>query len=246
MGLFDLFKNKITKSSPPPSMGAPGVDKNLARLAKQVSDRLAQTYTRIEAIQELAKLRSSEAAAALLRRFTIQVEPSMTDHEEKELVLDTLIDFGPLSLGPIRTFCERAESVGWPIKALQAMLEEESFVQELVGMLEGYDTDYARNVDPKIQLLGALEGKKFPQVIEGVSHFLEDVSEPVRFQTITTLLSLEDPAVVEPLARHALTEESVRVRNLIRDGLRAHGWQVPDELRESFEHATRTVMHLSF
>lgn len=238
MGFFDFFKSKSTP--PAATKGTPVAqpqDKNVARHARVVGDKLAQAYDRIESIEALCKVQSAEAVSALLKRFTFYVEPGTTDEEEKEVAFRGIVGAGEVALEPIRTYCEKAESLTWPLRMLQELLEEESLINEIIDMLDNRDTDYNRVVEPKVQLIEALEGRNLPEVIEAVVPFLEDVSEPVRFKAVTTLLSLNNPAVVDPMVALAIREESVRVRNKIAEGFKTHGWEPAEADRDNFRRA---------
>lgn len=235
MGFFDFIKKK--NSSPPPahSGGARSSgDKNVARLAKITGDKLAQNYDRMEALEILSRIKTTEAAAALLRRFSFSMEPSITDQEEKEVAFHGAVACGEVALEPLLDFCEKAESLTWPIKILKEILSEDRYVEELLDLLDAHDTDWSRNVDPKLHLIHALENQKNPEIQGVLLRFLEDVSEPVRFQTITTLFSLEDPTVLPEIFSKVAEEESTRLLVKIAENIAARNWQVPEEFRESF------------
>src|SRR2546423_14947352 len=108
MGLFDLFKSKSDKGKAGAGAGQ-GADKNVARFAKVAGDKHAQNYDRIEAIESLARVASGESAAALLKRFTFHIDPSITDQEEKDVAQRGVLAAGEAAIEPIRTFCLRAE-----------------------------------------------------------------------------------------------------------------------------------------
>lgn len=236
MGLFDIFKSKSKSASTPPPTPISS-DKNIARLARVVGDRLSQTYDRRDAIKALHDMKSADAVSALLRRFTFYVEPSTDDQEEKDSAYDAIIDTGKAAVAPILQFCKKAESVTWPLKMLRELLPEDEYFETVVKLLSDHETDYTRNVEPKVQLLGALEGHAAPEALESASYFLDDVSEPVRFQAVGILISMNDEKAVEALAARAADEESVRVRNKIADGFAARGWSVPEATRAAFSSA---------
>lgn len=236
MGLFDFFKSKPKSGSPSAPPPAPS-DKNVARLARVVGDRLSQTYDRRDAIKALHDMKSPDAVSALLRRFTYYVEPSTDDQEEKDSAYDAVIETGEAAVKPIKDFCKKAESVTWPLKMLRELLPTDAYYKAVVELLGEHETDYTRNVEPKVQLLGALEGHAEPEAFEVVAYFVEDVSEPVRFQAVVALLSMNDAKAVEPLVARAVDEESVRVRNKIADGFATRGWPVPEAQRSAFASA---------
>ena len=95
------------------------------------------------------------------------------------------------------------------------------YVEELLRWLAKWDTEYAKFVDPKVQILTALEEHRHAAIREGVERFLEDVNEPARFHAASTLLAQDDAAALPALAQLMLDEESVRVRTRIAEGLAA-------------------------
>jgi hypothetical protein len=226
MGLFDFFKSNKNAAQDQ----APAVDKTLARLARVIADKHAQTYDRMEAIQQAAALATPEAATALLKRFTYYVEPSITDQEEKEVAFRGVVAAGEQAIQPIRDFCVRAESLTWPMKILQEILPEDRYIDELLVVLKRFDTEYIKNAEPKVQLIAALEDRKRPDVLETVEQFLEDFDEPVRFHGVACVFSQDNEASVAAMCRALIAEESVRVKNRIGEGLLNRGWTIPEEL----------------
>lgn len=236
MGLFDIFKGKSDKGGGAPATGATG-DKNVARLARVAGDKHAQNYDRIEAIEALARVATAEAAAALLKRFTFHIDPSITDQEEKDAALRGVLSAGETAIEPIRTFCLRAESLTWALKILKDLVPSDRYVEELVSMLERFDTEYTRNIDPKQQLISELEHFTLPTIRPAVEPFLQDSSEAIRFVAVATLFAQENQASLGPLAKVLLDEESVRVKNRLLEGLAARGWLIPEELRDAARQA---------
>ena len=233
MGLFDFFKGKSAKTGNT-ERPRPG-DKNVARYSDAISKK-AQNYDRQEAIEALAKVGSAEAATALLKRYAFVVDPSITDQEEKETAFRGIVSVGKEALPAIREYTARAESITWPLRMMREMLSDEDYVGEILTMLEKWDTEYARNADPKIQLIAALEEVKDPRIVDAVSRFLEDVHEPTRFHAVTTLLAQEGAeAAAGPLARALVREEANRTINRITEGLALRGWLIPEADRDGVD-----------
>lgn len=232
MGLFDIFKGKGKEQA-----GAAPADKSVAKFARTACDKLAQNYDRLEALQALAKLGTPEAAAVLLKRFSFYIEPSMSDQEEKEIAFQGIAAVGQGAVEGIVAYCEKAESLTWPLKLLKAILPHDAYLEEVIDLLSTHDTDYARNVDPKVQLIAALSGEQAEDLQEEVARFTEDVSEPVRFQAVLTLLSLPGDASLDALVDLATSEESVRIRNKIGEGFAEKKWVVPADKRAAFSRA---------
>lgn len=226
MGLFDLFKGKSGggKDEPKKSNAA-------AKYAEAAGSKRAQAYDRQEAISELCKLRTADAVEALLRRFTFQTDPSITDQEEKEAAFEGIVAAGREAIGPVRAFAAKAESLSWPMRVLKEVLPEEELVEELLVWLERWDTEYAKFIDPKLQILKGLEDHVHPDIREAVEPFLEDVNEEARFNAAATTLAQNETAAIPALIKLLLDEESVRVKGKVADGFVALGWGIPEEQR---------------
>ncbi len=228
MGLFDLFRKKDS---------AEGADRDLLRLKKLVSNKLSQNIDRQEALERLAGMGTGQAAEVLLTRFSWNLDPSITDQEEKNLAVEGIAYAGEAALEPIRVYCARSESIVWPIKALRRIVESERLGQELLLLLDEFDTDYVRNPEPKIQLLQALEDYPSEDTRIAVEPFLSDASEGVRFAAVTTVFACENDAAAESLCAALVEDESLRVKNRIAAGLVERAWTVPDALLETLPGA---------
>ena len=227
MGLFDRFLPgaKADKKDRPKGSAA-------AKWADRVEKR-AQNYDRQEAIQALADMGSAEAVVVLLKRFTFRIDPSITDQEEKEAAFRGILRAGKDAVEPVRAFAAKAESLSWPMKILKELVSGDEYVVELVRWLSQWDTEYAKFVDPKVQILTALEEHKHPSIRAEVERFLEDVNEPARFHAAAALLAQEDPSAAHPLGRLLADEESVRVRTRAAEGLQQRGWPIGTDEREA-------------
>jgi hypothetical protein len=243
MGLFDFLKKG---SNPPPPAGAAPLNKKIAGHAKVVGDKRAQTYDRAEAIQALADARSAEAAAALLRRFTFSIDPSITDQEEKDAAFQGIVGAGPDAVPAVRAFCTKAEVLTWPLKALRALLDDAGYKAELLELASAFDTEYARNVEPKLQVVTALSESRGDDVRAAVERFLEDVNETVRFHAVASTFAQDDPRSVEPLLAMVADEESVRIKNKVAEGFVNKSWSVPEALRATVQKATSDVYEFRF
>jgi hypothetical protein len=259
LGIFDFLKKKDDGkkgSVPPPA------DKRVAGHAKVVADKRAQTYDRMESLQALAEIRSAESAAALLKRFSFSIDPSITDQEEKDLAFEGIVAAGRPGDLPkdekerekalaeaeercdkvveaTTAYCEKAEQLTWPLKVLRALLDDDEYRDELLSLLERYDIEYSRNVEPKIQLLVALEEVPGEDSVEAVEAFLEDVNETVRFHAAETTFAHGIEASAGALCKMLVAEESVRVKNKVAEGFVRRGWAVPPDQREAVAKALR-------
>jgi hypothetical protein len=235
VGLFDFMKKK----SVPPAGTSEGKeakaappDKRVAGPAKVAGDKRAQTYDRMEALQQLADMKTPDAAPALLRRFTFVIDPSITDQEEKDVAFQGILAAGKDAVPAVLDFCVKAEALTWPLKILRELLDDAVYEESLIELLERFDTEYARNVEPKIQVIQALEETVSETVQEAVAPFLEDVNETVRFHAVQTTFAQNNAGSLPALVKLLESEESVRVKNKVAEGLLFRGWALPAELRE--------------
>jgi hypothetical protein len=225
MGLFDLFKAGPKAEAKPRPKG------NAASKWADRMEKRAQNYDRQEAIQALSDMGTADAVEVLLKRFTFHMDPSITDQEEKDSAFRGVLRAGREAIEPVRAFAARAESLAWPMKIIKALVDDGEYVEELLRWLERWDTEYAKFVDPKVQILATLEEHHDPRIREGVERFLEDVNEPARFHAVCALLAQDDPAAAPAMARLVAEEESVRVRTKVIEGLATRAWPIPEDDR---------------
>ena len=211
MGLFDVFK------------GGSGLKKHIDR----VGNKRAQQHERWESIQALAKDGSEEAIRALLVRFTIRVDPSITDGEEKNAAFQGVIQHGDAAIGPVKDFLVSSDTLAWPLKILKELQSEEEVTTTLLELLSTMDTEYERDPQKKIDLIASFEESKDPRIVGAVVRFLEDMNETVRFHSAGAILHQDEAEQArEALTRAFLAEESVRVRMRILDGYIDRGWDL--------------------
>ncbi len=214
MGLFDVFKG-----------GGSGLQKHL----KRVANKRAQKHERWESIQVLASDGSDEALRALLTRFNVRVDPSITDGEEKNAAFLGVVQNGEAALAPVRDFLESSETLAWPLKILKELQTEEEVTTILLEVLAEMDTEYERDPQKKIDVIASFEERKDPRIVEAVTRFLEDMNETVRFYVVGAILAQDDPdAALEAITTALISEESVRVRIRMLDGYIEHNWTLGD------------------
>ena len=210
MGLFDVFKG-----------GGGGLAKHVARVA----NKRAQKHERWESIQVLASDGSDEALRALLTRFSIRVDPSITDGEEKNAAFLGVVQNGEAALAPVRDCLASSETLAWPLKILKEIQSEDEVTTILLELLATMDTEYERDPQKKIDVIASLEERRDPRIVEAVTRFLEDMNETVRFYTVGAILAQEEAdSALDALTNALLSEESVRVRIRMLDGYVEHGW----------------------
>lgn len=152
------------------------------------------------------------------------------DEPEVAELRDAIVD-------AVRAFCKRAESLNWPLRVLRELLDDQAYQDELLELLADHDTEYIRNVDPKLDLITALEEIVSPEAREAVETYLDDVNETVRFHAVETTFKQGDVTSLPALVKLMEAEESVRIKNKVAEGIRKLDWTIPESLRSSFAEA---------
>lgn len=120
---------------------------------------------------------------------------------------------------------------------MKEILEPDEYIEELLVWLAKWDTEYAKFIDPKLQILEALGELTHPKIREAAERFLEDVNDQSKFNAVVAVLAQNDAASIQPLLNLLLDEESVRIRTKIATGISERGWEVPDDQREPVRKA---------
>lgn len=217
MGLFDRFSKEKRE------------ERARTVLIQRTVNKYLQSGDRFRSMEELARDSSDEAIYGLLRRFGMTYDKSIDDEQEKEWVFETLAAKGPVALCAVKRYLHHAESVSWPLRLLQKVATREQEFALVEEVLAEHEPGYERDPTKKIQLLRHLGQLKEPRAPALVAPYLADMDEGVRFAAVESLLRLKN----EEVAREKLlelfvsdSEESLRVRIRIAEGLVALGWLV--------------------
>jgi hypothetical protein len=222
MGLFDFLRKKDKGAADAPAGPSRGLEKNI----KKLLNKYLQPEERWGAVQAITHDESDAAVDALLRRFTIYIEPSAQDNEEKEFIADALASRGEKILPRLKKALHAQESITWLVRIADRILPRDALRDLLLEILATFDTEYERNPERKIQLIMALADFPGEETAKGVIPFLDDVHETARFQAVSTLFAVQGESAREALVALFLKEESVRVKHAVLDGLVAAGWPV--------------------
>lgn len=203
----------------------------LRRLQKKVTEKYGPPENRQKAIQTLAEMGTPEALAALLMRFTIASDPSITDAEEKQHVFELIVDAGDKATQPLKDFLRKQDSVAWALRAL-VELQPLSEVTELVlGELRRIGPEYTRDPEKKIQLITWLAENRgesvHPDLGKTLLPFFEDMSDDVKLAALRTLTQVKLPEAREPMLQALVApEQSARVRQNLLASLAELGFGV--------------------
>ena len=196
-------------------------------------------------MERLASWCTPEAAAALLRRFTIQTPQASMDLEEKQYTVKLLAQMGHVAVEPILAYLKVEPDVTFPIKALKQILPPEEFLKNLVGVLTGLSAGYTRWPEAKAVLIANLPDDAFPQIVDTAILFLEDEDDDVCIAAIDYLARNGDEAIREKLLQIFLEAEArPRVRGRILDHFYEREWPVKG-YRKKVEEAIALPFYLT-
>ena len=226
MGLFDMLGIGGTAEE--------RETRNISKLQKKVVEKFGPPENRQGAIEELGQLRSEAGVEALLTRFTVRVDPGITDDDEKKRTLDLILDAGEKALPAIKRFIATRDEISWPLKALGDLVPEFEVVKVLVETLKKAAVEYARVPEKKVLLLRAAASHKGPELVAAALPFLDDMDDEVviaaahvlavqaaQNQPVAGAPAPADPAAAEVTAAAAAVTDAGR-EPLIQTFLRAH------------------------
>lgn len=213
MGVFDVF------TSP---------ERKIKSWQRKVTERYGPPENRQKATQQLIEMGTPGAIAALLMRFSIKAEPSITDEEEKQHVFDAIVDFGEKAIGPLKDFLrQRPVATSWCLRALAELVPQEELIGLCLETLKRLGPDYTRDPEKKIVVLGRLSELVDPRIAAGVAPFLEDPADEVKIAAAGVVAAQKDEAtrtaLLEALAR---PEQAKRVVAAIAEVLFKTGFGV--------------------
>jgi hypothetical protein len=154
--------------------------RSIARLLKKTLEKFGPPENRQGAIEELGALRSEAGVEALLLRYTIRVDPGITDDEEKQRVHALVLEAGKKALPAITRFILSRDEVSWPLRALADLLPEPEVVKVLVEALRKAAAEYSRVPEKKVLLLRALSQHRSVDAVPAALPFLEDMDDEVQ------------------------------------------------------------------
>ena len=222
MGLFGLFGSKEEREK-----------SALRKLAKKLTERYGPPENRQNAITQLGDLGTPEALETLCLRFTVRVEPGITDDEEKQTTVGILVDARGAAIPPVERFVtEQEEGIAWGLRVLAEVAPAEEVLGVVLRELTRLGRIYTRDPEKKLVLLKWLTehhaGAGGAEVEAALLPLLEDFSDDVRISTTRALAALAPgegsrDALIQLLLRD---RDNARVRGEVLDALARLGADV--------------------
>lgn len=232
MGILDIFGG-----------GTPA--EKAQKLKAKVTQKYGDPATRQKAITQLGDMKSPEAIAVLMHRFTLTVDPHTTDADEKDHVFQIVCGLEKEALAPVKDFLKRTDTASsWALKVLEAILPLPEVLGVVVDELKRLGAEYTRDPEKKQVLLGYLEDKQDPRVADAVMPFVEDMSDDVKMAALKVLAPRKhEPAREKMLQMLVADETAKRVQTAILEALAASEFTVQG-YREKVEKKLGDGWHL--
>ncbi len=201
----------------------------LKRHARRVGTRDAQAEDREASARWLLDNGSEEAMTAVFNRFELQLEHSLKDKKEKELVFEMLVDTGPKAAAAARAFAKTSVHFQWPVAVIDKVEGPGAGTRALIELLGTQRVEDEFRPEKKRTLLLFLAERRDPAIVEAASRFLTDFDEGVRHAAIEAVAAQDcDGALLLPLLLNQ-KEESTRIRGRLAEIFAQRGWPVSDD-----------------
>lgn len=204
---------------------------SIGKHARRVQERDAQADDRLQSAQWLAEQGTPEALVALCKRFDLQLEHQIKDRNEKDTVLELLVEKGPLGAEAARSHARRSHNFQHSLRAIERIEGIEPANSLLVELLAAESVENEFKPEKKRTLLLTLAERKDPRIIEGAAAFLLDFDEGVRHAAVEAIAAQEGESGRAALeaALKSPREESTRVRGRLAEIFANRRWSIEDD-----------------
>jgi HEAT repeat protein len=190
--------------------GGSGPEKAL-KLKPKVTQKYGDPATRQKAIHTLGDMKTPEAVAVLMMRYTIMVDPHTTDADEKDTVFGYICSVGGDAVAPVKDFLRKSESASsWAIKILAELVSPEELIGIVCEELHRLGTEYTRDPEKKTVLLNFVEDKRDPRIAPEVLLLLDDPADDVKLASLRALAPLKYEPAREPILKVLIEDETAK------------------------------------
>ena len=195
-------------------------ERALQKTIEKATNKLAQQPDRWGALEKLRDDGSEEALYGLCKRFGVVSQKGIEDEQEKDWVVDVLVEKGGASLVPVRRYMKSADQLSFPLRVLGRIADHDKIIETCDDVFKSEPPGYARFPERRIDLLkwfGEWKGATEDEVIQRVTPYLEDFDENVRFTAIDMLSARSPEKIAQPLINALVRpeEESGRIKRTI-------------------------------
>lgn len=209
----------------------------IRKLREKVVNRYGQAIERTTAMRQLRNIGTPEAWEALLDRYTINLDVTITDQDEKRELYEWLVAGGDDVIAPIESFVSTHDGVYWPLRALKEIAGIDRAVDSLLRALDRAGEIQVRVNEQRAQLVSNLRDFEHPRVLERLKTLILDPDDDVRMMALDGLMTYgEDEAVALVAERILNPEENSRIRHVLLEQLLDLEWSLA-RWKEAIEEA---------
>lgn len=195
-------------------------ERSLQKTIEKATNKLAQQPDRWAALEKLRDDGSEEALFGLCKRFGVTSMKGVEDEQEKNWVVDVLVQKGGSALAPLRRYMKSANQLSFPLRVLERIADHDKVLEVADELFASEPPGYARFPERRIDLLKWFTEWKDAtedEVISRVVPYLTDFDENVRFTAIDGLSTRDPKKIAGPLIDALVRpeEESGRIRRTI-------------------------------
>ncbi len=199
----------------------------IEKLKKKATNKYGQAIERTTAMKQLRQIGTSDAFEALLERYGVNVDVTITDQDEKRELYEWLIAAGETAVQPIERYVSSHDGVYWPLKALKEIAGIDRAVEGLLHALDRAETTQIRVNEHKVQLVSNLRDFPHPRVLERLKSLVKDRHDEVRMMALDGLMTYGEAEAAPFVAERILDpEESARIRHVLLEQLLDLGWSL--------------------
>jgi hypothetical protein len=195
-------------------------ERALQKTIEKATNKLSQQPDRWGALERLREDGSEEALFGLCKRFGVVSQKGIEDEQEKDWVVDVLVEKGSASLAPVVRYMKGADQLGFPLRVLERIADHDKILAVADEIFAAEPPGYARFPERRIDLIKWFhewKGATEEEVITRLTPYLVDFDENVRFHAIDGLSHRTPAKIAEPLIDGLLRpeEESGRIKRTI-------------------------------
>jgi HEAT repeat protein len=172
-------------------------EKALQRTIDKATNKLSQQADRWSAMENLRKDGSEEALYGLCRRFAIVSQKSSEDEQEKQWVVDVLVEKGEVAIGPLRRYLKNHAQIAFALQVLGKIVPKAKALEVIDELFASETPGYTRDPERRLDLIkwfGEWPQATAEDLVPRLAPYLKDHSEEVRY------------FAAEALAHHAIAE----------------------------------------
>ena len=195
MGLFDIFRRKPLSAA------------KIGKVAKLAANPFAQPEVRMREMQRLLDDGSDAALRGVLKRFAHNAQGHIADEEEKNWLVEALVEKGEAARQPLRHYIETESKLTYALRAY-AKLAPQTAAHDLLVVLDQYGPSDHRALEAKLQLVAELHQAALQRedVMLRLLPYLQDHGDDVQFALVELLASVPPDTITPQLQQAAVPQ----------------------------------------